>query len=103
MTLGVSVSDRQFSGQIQQVLQALRRAGCTKANTLYILTPAELIAAGLSVHLLKMLSATSVGAVAVPAGAGGEPPPPPPRLITRLLEDKASNDVAFKLGFDLFN
>jgi len=99
MALRVSVGDRQFGGQIQQALELLRRAGCDKANTLYILTPAELVAAGLSLHLLKMLSTTVVGSV--PALAEGAEPAPPPRLISRLLEDKASHDIAFKLGVEL--
>ena len=99
MALRVSVGDRQFSGQLQQVLEALRRAGHDKANTLYILTPAELVAAGLSLHTLKLLAATSVAAA--PVLAEGAEATPPPRLITRLLEDKASHDVAFKLGVDL--
>jgi hypothetical protein len=98
MAQRVSVSDRQFSGQIQHVLECLRRIGCDKANTLYILTPAELVAAGISLPVLKMLSTTSVG---VPALAEGGEPTPPPRLVSRLLEDKASHDIAFKLGVDL--
>ena len=97
--MAVSVSDPQFSGHIQQVLLALRRAGCSKANTLYILTPAELIASGLSLHTLKILAATSIGAVAVAVGA--DDAVPRAKLVSRLLEDKESHDIAFKLGVDL--
>ena len=98
MALRVSASDRQFSGQIQQVLESLRRIGCDKANVLYILTTSELVAAGISLPVLKLLSSTSVG---VPALAAGGEPTPPTRLVTRLLEDKASHDIAFKLGVDV--
>ncbi|HZP67702.1 MAG TPA: hypothetical protein VFB32_15470 [Rudaea sp.] len=101
MVPGVSVCDRQFSGQIQQVLQSLRRAGCHKANTLYILTPSELIAAGLSLHMLKVLGSIGIRSAAVAVGAGESAPTA--RLVMRLLEDKASHDVAFKLGADLLS
>ena len=99
MALAISVFDKRFSGQLQQALQELRRAGCAKANTLYILTPAQLSAGGLTLHMLKVLASTSVGTVAIAVGAADAPQPP--RIVARLLEDKASHEIAFQLGVDL--
>ena len=99
MSERVSVCDRRLSGQVQQALQGLLRGGHTKANVLYILSASELTVSGLSLHLLRVLASTTLASTAA-AVVGGEPPAPT-RLVARLLEDKASHDVAFKLGADL--
>lgn len=94
MAIELSVCDSRFSGQLQQVLQGLRRLGCDKANTMYILTVADMASAALTVHSLKLLRAT-----APPVHFDAESKPVP--IINKLLEDMASRDVAFKLSVNL--
>jgi hypothetical protein len=97
MAMEVSVCDRQFSGQVQQVLQALRKLGCDKANTLYILTPADLASAAINMHSLKTLQMTAPTVVF----AAENKDAPQARIVNKLLEDKSSRDVAFKLSVNL--
>lgn len=99
MGLDVSVCDRRFSGQIQHVLQGLRSLGCHKADQLHMLTSAQLMSAGISLHSLKLLQATVVAAELMAAGDNALPSQI--RIISRLVEDKASRDVAFRLSVNL--
>jgi hypothetical protein len=99
MGLDISVCDTRFSGQIQHVLDGLRKLGCDRADKFYMLTSTQLASAAITLHSLKLLQTTVVAMEKI--ASGDNAPPSQIRIICKLLEDKASRDVAFKLSVNL--
>ena len=93
MALEVSVRDGQFSGQVQHVMDGLRKLGCDKADKLHMLTAADLASAAITLHALRLLLTT------FPMQLAADLPACP--VIIKFLQDSASKDVAFKLSVNL--
>jgi hypothetical protein len=93
MALDVSVRDGQFSGQVQHVMEGLRKLGCDKADKLHMLTIADLASVAITLNALRLLLTT------FPAQLVADVSRMP--VITKFLQDSASQDIAFKLSVNL--